>query len=77
MVVAGGGIAGVEALLALRELAGDRVALTLVSSNEELVLPALSVAEPFALGHAQRYALGDLLTRVDGQLGARLARSCR
>jgi sulfide:quinone oxidoreductase len=68
VVVAGGGIAGVEALLALRELAGDRVSLTLVSLNEELVLPALSVAEPFALGHAQRYALGDLLTWVDGQL---------
>jgi sulfide:quinone oxidoreductase len=68
VVVAGGGIAGVEALLALRELAGDRVALTLVSANDELVLPALSVAEPFALGHAQRYGLVDLLKRVDGRL---------
>jgi sulfide:quinone oxidoreductase len=68
VVVAGGGIAGAEALLALRELAGDLVSLTLVSPNDELVLPALMVAEPFALGHAQHYALGDLLTRVDGEL---------
>ena len=57
-----------EALLALRELAGDRVTLTLVSSNDELVLPALSVAEPFALGHAQRYGLAELLKRVGGRL---------
>jgi sulfide:quinone oxidoreductase len=68
VVVTGGGIAGVEALLALRELAGDRVGLTLLSSNDELVLPALSVAEPFALGHGQRYGLVDLLTRIDGRL---------
>jgi sulfide:quinone oxidoreductase len=70
VVVAGGGIAAAEVLLALRDLAGDRVSLTLVSPSDELVLPALSVAEPFALGHAQRYALADLLTRVGGDLVA-------
>lgn len=68
VVVVGGGIAGAETMLALRELAGDRVSLTLVSTNQELVLPALTVAQPFALGRAQRYALGDLLARVDGEL---------
>jgi sulfide:quinone oxidoreductase len=70
VVVVGGGIAGAEVLLALRELAGDRVSLTLVSPGEELVLPALTVAEPFALGHAQRYSLADLLERVHGDLVA-------
>ena len=70
VVVAGGGIAAAEVLLALRDLAGDRVSLTLVSPSDELVLPALSVAEPFALGHAQRYALAELLTRVGGDLVA-------
>ena len=68
VVVAGGGIAAAEVLLALRELAGDRVSLTLVSPSDELVLPALSVAEPFALGHAQRYPLAELLTRAGGDL---------
>ena len=70
VVVAGGGIAAAEVLLALRDLAADRVSLTLVSPSDELVIPALSVAEPFALGHAQRYALVDLLTRVAGDLVA-------
>jgi sulfide:quinone oxidoreductase len=68
VIVAGGGIAGAEAMLALRALAGERVSLTLVSPSEELVLPALTVAEPFALGQAQRYGIRDLLTHVNGQL---------
>ena len=70
VVVAGGGIAAAEVLLALRDLAGDRVSLTLVSPSDELILPALSVAEPFALGRAQRYALAELLTCVGGDLVA-------
>ena len=70
VVVAGGGIAAAEVLLALRDLAGDRVSLTLVTPGNELVLPALSVAEPFALGHTQRYALAELLARVGGDLVA-------
>jgi sulfide:quinone oxidoreductase len=57
VVVVGGGIAAAETLLALRDLARDRVSLTLVCPNDELVLPALAVAEPFALGHAPRYPL--------------------
>lgn len=68
VVVVGGGIAGAEALLALHDLAGDRVSLTLVSANDELVLPALTVAEPFALAQAQRYPLSDLLGKVNAQL---------
>ena len=46
VVVAGAGIAGLEALLALRELAGDRVALTLLEPRAELALAAF---EPAAL----------------------------
>jgi len=68
VVVVGGGIAGAEVLLALGDLAGDRISLTLVSPGAELVLPALSVAEPFGLGRAQRFSLTDLLARVDGDL---------
>jgi sulfide:quinone oxidoreductase len=65
VVVAGGGIAGAEALLALRALGGDRVSLTLVSPSEELFLPALSVAEAFARGQAERYPLDALLNSVE------------
>lgn len=67
VVIVGGGIAGAEAMLALRALAGDRVSLTLVAPNDELVLPALLVAEPFALGHAGRYSLAELLAEADAE----------
>jgi sulfide:quinone oxidoreductase len=57
IVVAGGGVAGLEALLALHALAGDRVALTLVSPTPDFVYRPLAVAEPFALGHQHRTPL--------------------
>jgi NADH dehydrogenase FAD-containing subunit len=43
-VIVGGGIAAAETLLALCDLEGERVSLTLVYPNDELVLPALTVA---------------------------------
>jgi len=57
VVVAGGGVAGLEALLGLRALAADRVALTLVSPTQDFVYRPLAVAEPFALGHPRRTPL--------------------
>ena len=57
VVVAGGGVAGLEAILALRDLAGDRVALTLVSPEREFVFRPMSVATPFSRGHAARHPL--------------------
>ena len=60
VAVAGGGIAGLETLVALRSLAGDLVQLTLVAPNEDFSLRALSVLEPFGLGPARRYPLAAL-----------------
>jgi sulfide:quinone oxidoreductase len=57
VVIAGGGVAGVEALLALHAMAGDRVDLTLVSPTPDFVYRPLAVAEPFALGHPRRTPL--------------------
>jgi sulfide:quinone oxidoreductase len=57
VVVAGGGVAGLEALLGLRALAADRVDLTLVSPTHDFVYRPLAVAEPFALGHQRRTPL--------------------
>jgi sulfide:quinone oxidoreductase len=42
-------------------MAGGRVRLTLITPTDELVLPPLSVAEAFALGHAERHPLSALL----------------
>jgi sulfide:quinone oxidoreductase len=59
VVIAGGGVAGLEALLALRALAGDRVELTLVAPQEDFVYRPLAVAEPFGLGSPRRTPLTD------------------
>jgi NAD(P)H-hydrate repair Nnr-like enzyme with NAD(P)H-hydrate epimerase domain len=37
VIVVGGGVAGLDGLLALRYLAGDRAALTLVSADDEFL----------------------------------------
>jgi sulfide:quinone oxidoreductase len=53
VVVAGGGPAALEALMALRDLAGDRVRLTLVAPQPEIELKAYWTAEPFAVDHVR------------------------
>jgi sulfide:quinone oxidoreductase len=68
VLIAGGGIAALELLLALRILAGSRVAITLLSANADLAPPAMTVAEPFERGGAQRYAW----SQIAEQQGARL-----
>ncbi len=57
VLIAGGGVAGLEALLALRDLAGERVQLTLLSPEREFVYRPMAVAEPFGRGHADRASL--------------------
>ena len=60
VVIAGGGVAALEALIALRDLAGDRVNVTLVAPEPDFVYRPLSVAEPFCLGHATHHPLRDV-----------------
>jgi sulfide:quinone oxidoreductase len=62
VVIAGGGVAGLEALLALHAQAGDRVQLTLVSPSPDFVYRPLAVAEPFARGRARRTPLTEATT---------------
>jgi sulfide:quinone oxidoreductase len=68
VVIAGGGIAAVEATMALRDLAEDRVRITVVAPEPELELKPMRTAEPFAAGHVQRFSLADLLARFDADL---------
>jgi sulfide:quinone oxidoreductase len=53
VVVAGGGVASLEAILALRELAGERVSLTVVTPSREFAYRPVAVLEPF-LGASPR-----------------------
>jgi sulfide:quinone oxidoreductase len=55
VMIAGGGVAALEALMALRELAEERVSLQLVTPTPEFAYRPLAVAEPFGLGEARRY----------------------
>lgn len=66
VVIAGGGVAAVEALLALRELAGDRVAITLLCPERRFLYRPVTVAEAFDRGEAQSYALKDIVDYEGG-----------
>lgn len=68
VVIAGGGFAALEAMIALRRLAGARVELVLVSPVRELHYPPLSVVEPFGLGEAPRFDLAAIARDHDAEL---------
>lgn len=57
VVIAGGGVAGLEAALALSTLAGDLVDVELVSPSDEFVYRPLLVAEPFGAADVLRIEL--------------------
>jgi sulfide:quinone oxidoreductase len=77
VLIVGGGVAALEALLALRELAGRRVTLTLLAENREFVYRPVTVGEAFGRSEARSYSLREIaddrharlvwdsLTRVD------------
>ena len=55
VIVAGGGVAGLEAVLALQALAGDRTAIELLTPERHFTYRPLAVAEPFMSGRVQRF----------------------
>jgi len=61
VVIAGGGVAAVEAMLALRELAGHRIALMMLSPELEFLYRPVTVAEAFDRGEARAYSLAELV----------------
>jgi sulfide:quinone oxidoreductase len=60
VLVAGGGVAGLETTLALRELAGDLVDVELISAEQHFWYRPLAVAEPFGRARAHRFGLPEL-----------------
>jgi NADPH-dependent 2,4-dienoyl-CoA reductase/sulfur reductase-like enzyme len=60
VLVAGGGVAGVEALLALSALAPAEVSIELMAPEPAFTYRPLSVAEPFELAETRRLSLADL-----------------
>jgi sulfide:quinone oxidoreductase len=70
VLVAGGGPAAVESVLALRELAGERAELELVAPQPELIVRAYEILAPFHEGREHRYRLD----RIAAELGVTLVR---
>jgi sulfide:quinone oxidoreductase len=65
VVVAGGGIAGVETLLALRALTGDALTLTLVGPAQQLHYRPFAVLEPFSARATRHYDLDAICADLD------------
>jgi sulfide:quinone oxidoreductase len=57
VLIAGGGVAALEAALALRDLAGELVSIELIAPEPHFWLRPLAVAEPFGLAQAERLEL--------------------
>src|SRR4051812_20209522 len=70
VLVAGGGVVGLETLLALRDLAGDRVRCTLLTPAREFGYRPMAVGEPFARGRARRHSLDEIARDLGAELVA-------
>jgi sulfide:quinone oxidoreductase len=61
VVIIGGGVAALEAALALADLAGDRTDVTVIAPNTDFVYRPMVVREPFAYAEARRYPLAPIV----------------
>ncbi len=64
VLIAGGGVAGLEAMLALHELAGDVVDVELLSPDHLFWYRPLAVAEPFGRSQAYHFELPTVAAEV-------------
>jgi sulfide:quinone oxidoreductase len=67
-VIAGGGVAALEASLALRDLAGDRVEVTMLAPAPEFVYRPMTVREPFGRSKAEHYELDRIARDIGVEL---------
>jgi sulfide:quinone oxidoreductase len=68
VLIAGGGVAALETLLALQALAPEQTEATVLAPNAEFVYRPMTVREPFAYPAAQRYELAPMVTDAGGKL---------
>jgi sulfide:quinone oxidoreductase len=68
VIVAGGGVAALEALLALHELAGRHIRLALLAPGTEFLNRPASVAEPFGLGGPAPASFAEVARHCDAEL---------
>ncbi len=69
VVIVGGGVAALEAVLVLHELAGHIVDITLVAPEQQFIYRPVTVAEAFDRGEARTYSIVELVAeRVGGAI---------
>ena len=67
-LIAGGGVAALEAALALRDLAGDRVDITLLAPEPEFAYRPMRVREPFGYSVAKTYRIAEIAQDIGADL---------
>ena len=70
ILIVGGGIAGLEAALALRDLAGEWVEVAIHDSRQEFVYRPFAIGEPYGTTRSFRYDLRRLSERCGASLRA-------
>jgi sulfide:quinone oxidoreductase len=68
VVIAGGGVAALEAGLALREFGSERFRITLIAPEPDFIYRPMTVREPFAFGPAERYPIGEFAAEIGAEL---------
>lgn len=68
VVIVGGGVAALEAALALHEYASGRLDVTVLTSAADYVMRPMTVQEPFSYALARRYPLDRVLADVATQV---------
>jgi sulfide:quinone oxidoreductase len=63
VLIAGGGVGGLEAALALADLAGSKATVELCAGREDFVYKPFAVGEPYGASRVLRYSLPRLLER--------------
>src|SRR5438270_4982198 len=67
VLIAGGGVAALEAALALRDLAGERVTTTLLAPDADFVYRPMRVREPFGYSAAKAYPVEDIARDIGAE----------
>jgi sulfide:quinone oxidoreductase len=68
VVIAGGGVAAIEAALALRDLARKRVSITIATASSEFVYRPFAVIRPFQSAPTYRLELAQIASDVAAEL---------
>jgi sulfide:quinone oxidoreductase len=68
VVIAGGGVAGLEAAFALQHLAGERLRVSVVSVGTDFIYRPLAIGEPFDRSHAAHTPLRQLVEEAGAAL---------